>query len=86
MRVSHVIADSDYTLNLTFTNGEQRRFDMRPYLGYPVYQPLRNIGFFGLAKIDYGTVVWPGDIDIAPETLYADSIPLPQPSGQKVSA
>ena len=27
-------------------------------------------------KVDYGTVVWPGDIDVAPETLYDDSAPL----------
>ncbi len=77
MRINHVIADSGYTLTLTFTNGEQRQVDMQPYLHFPVYQPLKNPGFFALAKIDYGTVVWPGDIDIAPETLYADSVPLP---------
>ncbi|WP_284694647.1 DUF2442 domain-containing protein [Geomonas sp. Red32] len=29
-----------------------------------------------LARAEYGTVVWPGDIDVAPETLYDDSIPL----------
>lgn len=76
----------DYRLDLVFENGEQRQFDMRPYLGFPVYRPLENLGFFGLAKIDYGTVVWPGEIDIAPETLYDLSVPIDGPSGQRVSA
>lgn len=58
-------------LLLTFINGEQKHFDMTTYLHYPVFQRLQNPGFFKLAKVDYGTVVWPGDI--APETLYLDS-------------
>jgi hypothetical protein len=70
IRVSHVVAESEFRLALTFTNGEHRRFDMRPYLNLPVYRSLQNPGFFALAKVDYGTVVWPGEIDIAPETLY----------------
>jgi hypothetical protein len=65
-----------HVLILTFDNGEQRRFDMRPFLRYPVFRRLENPGFFALARVDYGTVTWPGEIDIAPETLYAESVPL----------
>ena len=67
-----VQALSGHRLLLTFRNGERKRFDMSPYLHYPVFQRLQNPGFFGLARIDYGTVTWPGEIDIAPETLYLD--------------
>lgn len=74
IRVSKVVAESDFHLILLFTNNEKRRFDMRPYLDLPVFQPLKNPGFFSLAAVSYGTVVWPGDIDIAPETLYAFSV------------
>ena len=74
--VNSVEAIPDYWLILTFTSGERRRFDMRPYLNYPVFRRLENPGYFSLACVDYGTVTWPGDIDIAPETLYDYSVPL----------
>lgn len=76
IRVSCVIAEPDFNLSLIFSNGEQRRFNMGPYLHFPVFRPLENPGFFALAHVDYGTVVWPGEIDIAPETLYDRSVPL----------
>ncbi len=31
---------------------------------------------FTKASVEYGTVVWPGNIDIAPETLYDRSLPV----------
>ena len=76
IRVSAVIAESNYSLVMTFSNGERRRFDMKPYLDLPVFRPLTNVSFFELARVDYGTVVWPGEIDIAPETLYECSAPV----------
>nr|WP_162085938.1 DUF2442 domain-containing protein [Sulfuriferula nivalis] len=42
---------------------------MRPYLHYPVFQRLENHGYFSMARVDYGTVTRPGDIDIAPDAL-----------------
>ena len=78
IEVNSVETIPDFWLLLTFTEtgGEQRRFDMRPYLHYPVFRRLENPGYFSLARVDYGTVTWPGDIDIAPETLYEQSIPV----------
>jgi len=69
---------SNHCLFLTFENGEHKQFDMLPYLHYPVFQRLRNPGFFGLARVDYGTVTWPCEIDIAPETLYLDGVIVKQ--------
>lgn len=76
IHVASVTPEAGFTLVLGFSNGEERRFDMSPYLEFPVYHRLQNPGFFALAKLDGGTVVWPGDIDIAPETLYAGSLSL----------
>jgi hypothetical protein len=76
IEVNFVEAVADFGLVLTFTSGERRRFDMRTYLHYPVFRRLENPGYFSLARIYYGTVTWPGDIDIAPETLHDRSIPI----------
>jgi len=66
----------DFQLDLTFENGELRRFDMLPLLAIKPWNRIASLNLFERARVDYGTVVWPGEIDIAPETLYDDSIPL----------
>jgi hypothetical protein len=76
IEVNSVVAAPDFGLLLTFNSGERRHFDMRPYLHYPVFRRLEKPGYFSLARVDYGTVTWPGDIDIAPETLYNRSVTL----------
>jgi hypothetical protein len=65
-------------LFLEFENGEKRSFDMTSYLNERPFNRLKDSHLFAMAKVDYGTVVWPGNIDIAPETLYDASVPLPQ--------
>ena len=76
--VNSVQALPNYRLLLTFDNGERKCFDMSPYLHYPVFQRLQNPGFFKLARTDYGIFTWPGDIDIAPETLYIVGVSEPR--------
>ena len=68
--VVEVKATADYLLYLIFENGEKKVFDMSPYLEKRPFVKLKGSPLFILARVDYGTVVWPGNIDIAPETLY----------------
>ncbi len=71
--VISVEAKSNNELHLLFENGERRIFDMTPLLNRQPFTRLKGSPTFFLATVDYGTVVWPGNIDIAPETLYDQS-------------
>jgi len=51
-------------------------FDMAPYMDRRPFTALKASPLFACAYVDYGTVVWPGNIDIAPETLYDRSLPV----------
>ncbi|MBI5659620.1 MAG: DUF2442 domain-containing protein [Nitrosomonadales bacterium] len=66
----------DFQLDLEFENGERRRFDMRPLLAMKPWNRIALPSVFERVRVDYGTVVWPGEIDVAPETLYDDSVPI----------
>lgn len=72
--VVKVEVGADHTLILDFENGERRVFDMRPYLDKKPFVRIKDAALFAQARVEYGTVVWPGNIDIAPETLYDRSV------------
>jgi Protein of unknown function (DUF2442) len=74
--VVSVQVQPNYHLQLEFENGERRMFDMSPYMDKKPFNRLKNSPIFNCAHVDYGTVVWSGEIDIAPETLYDRSIPI----------
>lgn len=75
MDVMSVKTLPDFQLDLEFKNGERRRFDMRPLLAMKPWNRIALPAIFERVRVDYGTVVWPGEIDVAPETLYDDSVP-----------
>lgn len=74
--VVKVRAKAGYLLELEFENGDQRVFDMAPLMDKKPFCRVKQAGTFFAARVDYGTVVWPGEIDIAPETLYDRSVPV----------
>ena len=71
-----VTALPDYRLRVTFSNGEVRVFDVSPLLSRKCYAPLKNEALFHKAGVAYGCVTWPGNLDIDPDWLYEDSVPV----------
>jgi hypothetical protein len=73
----NVEPNADFSLMLTFENGERRRFNMTPHIGRSVwFEELRDWNYFSQARSDDGTVVWPNGQDLCPDTFYFDSTPI----------
>jgi hypothetical protein len=72
-RVKSVVAREGYALEIEFANGEIGIYDCAPLLDFGVFQELRDVNYFKRARAVGGTVVWPNEQDICPDTLYEDS-------------
>ena len=72
-RVKKVKPNPDYTITLTFTNGEVRVFDVKPYLNLGFFKELKDMSFFNSVKPVLGSIQWKGGQDFCPDTLYLDS-------------
>ena len=72
-RVASVCTLPGLKLQLEFEDGRRATFDVAPYVEFPVFQQLKDPDYFCRARVDHGTVQWPGGIDFDPDTLYLDS-------------
>ncbi|MDA0834553.1 MAG: DUF2442 domain-containing protein [Planctomycetota bacterium] len=73
-RVRKVVPLADYKLSIEFDNGESGVYDCAPLLEFGVFRELQDKNYFQLADVLDGTVVWPHEQDICPDTLYLDSM------------
>jgi len=83
--VIRVVPHNDFSLELWFDTGDHRLFDARPYLNRGVFTRLQDVALFNQAFVALDTVCWPGDLDIAPETLYDRSVPISSPNESRCS-
>lgn len=89
-RIMRVTPNNDFTLTISFNNGEIRLYDMRPLLKKgTVFEPLIDLKSFKRAYLDTNhciawdidpdidsTKVWSNKIDLCPDSCYIDSIPV----------
>jgi hypothetical protein len=73
LAVKEVKPQANYILLLTYTNGEKRQFDMKPYLGVGIFQELKDERLFKTVKPSFDTIEWANEADIDPEVLYQQS-------------
>jgi hypothetical protein len=63
---------SEYKIKVRFENNEVRLVDLGPHLYGPVFEPLKDLSFFKLFKVnmDIDTITWPNNADFSPDSLY----------------
>jgi hypothetical protein len=69
--VTEVKPEPDYCLFVRFKDGLTWRVQLRREELTGVLEPLRYVRFFEQVFIDCGAVAWPGEIDLAPDAMYA---------------
>ncbi|MCD7712762.1 MAG: DUF2442 domain-containing protein [Clostridiales bacterium] len=89
-RIVGVVPNNDFTLTISFDNGEKRLYDMRPLLlPNTVFAPFANIEDFKRVYVDAchtiawdidptvdSEKVWSNKVDLCPDSCYIDSAPL----------
>ena len=68
-----VVPNDDYTVTVTFDNGEIGIFDVRPYLDKGIFKALKNPVYFKTVSVIAGTVSWNDKQDFCPDTVYLKS-------------
>ena len=64
---------NDYKVEVVFSNGQCGVFDCSYLLNYEVSSALADLDFFRQVRAEHGTLTWPNDIDVAPETVWERS-------------
>jgi len=74
-RVVAVEALPEFRLHVRFMDGTEGTVDLTPRIHSPnagVFAVLTDPAFFAQAHLEYGAVTWPGEIDLAPDAMYAE--------------
>jgi hypothetical protein len=69
--VVEVKPEPHYSLFVRFKDGVAGRVQLRPEELTGALAPLLDEQFFEQVFIDCGAVAWPGEIDLAPDAMYA---------------
>ena len=89
-RITAVVANDDFTILLSFDNGERRLYNVRPLLKKgTVFETFMKLEHFKRVYIDSsGSVawdidpsvdsekVWSNKVDLCPDSCYIDSVPV----------
>lgn len=74
IKVCQIKIIAELSMLVTFSNGEKRVFDAKELLKYPIYKKFEDYNVFKKAYVENGIIIWDnGEIDISPETVYANS-------------
>lgn len=74
-RVAAVDALPDFRLHVRFVDGTEGMVDLTALVHSPgagVFASLADSALFAQVFVEHGAVTWPGEIDLAPDAMYAE--------------
>ena len=74
-RVAAVAALPDFWLHVQFVDGTEGMVDLAALVHSPgagVFGALADSTLFNQVFVEHGAVTWPGEIDLAPDAMYAE--------------
>lgn len=66
----------NYCLMIWFENGEQKIFDVKPYLNKGVFSQLKDTSLFASVRVIAGSIEWSNGLDLSYDTLYLEGLAL----------
>ncbi len=75
-KITAICANDDWTLDVSFDDGAQRRFDVKALLELEAFAPLSQLGAFKSVRNGGYFVEWASEADLSADTLYLDGIPI----------
>jgi hypothetical protein len=73
-RAKEVIPLENKMLLVTFDNGENKLFDVNPYLEFEIFEDLKEESIFRTVHIAGLSIEWINGQDICPDELYFNSV------------
>lgn len=70
--ITSIRANDDWTLDVSFEGGEQRRFDVKPLLNDEAFADLHNLGVFKRVHNGGYFVEWENEADLSADTLFLE--------------
>ncbi|WP_224984847.1 DUF2442 domain-containing protein [Geomonas agri] len=74
--INWIHTNDDWTLDVSFADGEVRRYDVRPLLQREAFKELEDVSMFKTARNGGYFVAWDNDADLSADTLYLEGVPI----------
>ncbi len=74
--ITNVTPREGFSLIVSFEDGQTRVLDMKPFLGFGVFQQIKEPEKFNRVHIAFDTIEWDCGVDLDPEFVMRKSIPI----------